>query len=68
MIEKKLQELKKKSRVKAKKFKKMKQAGNQAKPQTLTLIKEDVPKIAFKTRWGLYEFLIVRFGVLNAPT
>ena len=28
---------------------------------------EDVPKIAFKTRWGLYEFLVLPFGVTNAP-
>ena len=31
------------------------------------LRKEDVPKTAFKTRWGLYEFLVVLFGVSNAP-
>ena len=28
---------------------------------------EDVHKIAFKMRWGLYEFLIMPFGVTNAP-
>ena len=27
----------------------------------------DVHKIAFKTRWGLYEFLVMLFGVTNAP-
>ena len=31
------------------------------------LRKEDIPKTAFKTRWGLYEFLVVPFGVTNAP-
>ena len=31
------------------------------------LRKEDIPKTALKTRWGLYEFLVVPFGVSNAP-
>ena len=31
------------------------------------LRKEDIPKIAFKTCWGLYKFLVVPFGVSNAP-
>ena len=28
---------------------------------------EDVSKIAFKTRYGHYEFLVVPFGLTNAP-
>ena len=32
------------------------------------LRQEDIPKIMFTNRWGLYEFLVVPFGVTNAPT
>jgi hypothetical protein len=28
---------------------------------------EDIPKIAFTTRYGLYEFLVKSFGLTNAP-
>ena len=27
----------------------------------------DIQKTAFKTRWGLYKYLVMRFGVINAP-
>ena len=28
----------------------------------------DVPKTAFRTRYGHYEFLVMSFGLTNAPT
>jgi hypothetical protein len=28
---------------------------------------QDIPKIAFTTRYGLYEFVVVSFGLTNAP-
>ena len=28
---------------------------------------EDTPKMAFRTRYGLYEFLVMPFGLTNAP-
>jgi hypothetical protein len=29
---------------------------------------EDIPKTAFTTRYGLYEFLVMSFGLTNTPT
>ena len=29
---------------------------------------EDIHKIAFRTRYGHYEFVVVLFGLTNAPT
>ena len=28
---------------------------------------EDVPKTAFRTRYGYYEYLVMPYGVTNAP-
>ena len=30
--------------------------------------KEDIPKTAFRTRYGHYAFLVMPFAVTNAPT
>jgi hypothetical protein len=36
--------------------------GNQIK-----IYEEDIPKTAFSTRYGLYEYLVMSFGLTNAP-
>ena len=28
---------------------------------------KDIPKMAFSTRYGLYEYLVMSFGLTNAP-
>src|SRR3954464_13133632 len=33
----------------------------------LKIRKEDIPKTAFTTRYGLYEFWVMSFGLTNAP-
>jgi hypothetical protein len=33
----------------------------------ITISPEDIPKIAFSTRYGLYEYLVMSFGLTNAP-
>nr|AAQ56283.1 putative polyprotein [Oryza sativa Japonica Group] len=34
----------------------------------LRIHEEDIPKTAFTTRYGLYEFTVMSFGLTNAPT
>jgi hypothetical protein len=33
----------------------------------LNIHAEDIPKTAFTTRYGLYEYLVMSFGLMNAP-
>ena len=34
----------------------------------LRIREEDISKTAFRTRYGHYEFLVMSFGLTNAPT
>ena len=34
----------------------------------LKIKEEDIPKTTFRTRYGHYEFLVMLFGLTNAPT
>ena len=34
----------------------------------LRIREEDIPKTAFRSRYGHYEFLVMSFGLTNAPT
>jgi hypothetical protein len=33
----------------------------------LKIRESDIPKIAFRTRYGLYEYTVMSFGITNAP-
>ena len=33
----------------------------------LRIQEQDIPKTAFRTRYGHYEFLVMSFGLTNAP-
>jgi hypothetical protein len=34
----------------------------------IKIYEEDIPKTAFSTRYDLYEYLVMSFGLTNAPT
>jgi hypothetical protein len=34
----------------------------------IKIYEEDIPKTAFSTRYGLYEYLVMSFRLTNAPT
>jgi hypothetical protein len=35
--------------------------------QQIKIHAEDIPKRAFTTRYGLFEYLVMSFGLMNAP-
>jgi len=40
----------------------------QSRHHQLKIRREDIPKTAFRTRYGHYEFLVMPFGLANVPT
>jgi hypothetical protein len=34
----------------------------------LKIRESDIPKTAFNTRYGLYDYIVMSFGLMNAPT